>query len=409
MESSLGARHRSEQQVRQFVADASHELRTPLTTIKGYAELARRRPEDSLAVLAALDKVESESGRMTSLVEDLLLLARLDSGRPLEREPVDLTHLLLEAVSDARVVAPDHHWRLDLPETALQVVGDEQRLHQVATNLLTNARKHTPAGTTVTVTARRRRPDRARRRSGLPGRPGADGVRAFRPRRHRTHPHPRQRRRPRPGPGRRHRHGPRRLRGAHLGAGRHHGHGPPAAGPPHGANAALTTARGVDPSRLPPGTAPVEGDVASFAALRHGDIGPEPLRTAAQDVRGKGAARARRVAATASGSAANPFESVLRALALDAGLEVEPQGRIDLGDLAVHPDLVDRGRRLVLEADSWEFHTSRDALERDCERYTLLVLDDWTVLRFTWRQVMRRPDYVRRCLRAARSLPAPRP
>jgi two-component system OmpR family sensor kinase len=154
VESSLAARHRSEQQVRQFVADASHELRTPLTTIKGYAELARRRPEDAAAVLTALDKVESESGRMTSLVEDLLLLARLDSGRPLEREPVDLTHLLLEAVSDARVVAPDHQWRLELPDQALEVVGDEQRLHQLVTNLLANARKHTPPGTTVTVTAR---------------------------------------------------------------------------------------------------------------------------------------------------------------------------------------------------------------------------------------------------------------
>ncbi|GAA2129620.1 sensor histidine kinase [Nocardioides bigeumensis] len=157
VETSLAVRHRSEQQVRQFVADASHELRTPLTTIKGYAELARRRPEDVAAVLTALDKVESESGRMTSLVEDLLLLARLDSGRPLERRPVDLTHLLLEAVSDARVVAPDHVWRLDLPDAnhgALEVLGDEQRLHQLVTNLLTNARKHTPAGTTVTVSAR---------------------------------------------------------------------------------------------------------------------------------------------------------------------------------------------------------------------------------------------------------------
>jgi two-component system, OmpR family, sensor kinase len=154
VESSLEARHRSEQQVRQFVADASHELRTPLTTIKGYAELARRRPEDARTVLTALDKVESESVRMTSLVEDLLLLARLDSGRPLERASVDLTRLLLEAVSDARVLAPDHHWRLDLPDTELHVVGDEQRLHQLVTNLLTNARKHTPPGTTVTVAAR---------------------------------------------------------------------------------------------------------------------------------------------------------------------------------------------------------------------------------------------------------------
>lgn len=154
VEVALDARHESEQRVRQFVADASHELRTPLTTIAGYTELARRRPDDTEAASTALAKVSDESRRMTALVEDLLLLARLDSGRPLERRPVDLTRLLLEAVSDARVVAPEHHWRLDLPDEAVEVVGDEQRLHQVVTNLLTNARKYTPAGTTVTVTAR---------------------------------------------------------------------------------------------------------------------------------------------------------------------------------------------------------------------------------------------------------------
>ena len=151
--SSLEARHRSEQQVRQFVADASHELRTPLTTIAGYTELARSRPDDKAATETALAKVEEESGRMTALVEDLLLLARLDSGRPLASEPVDLTRLLVEAVSDARVLAPDHQWRLSLPESSIEVVGDEQRLHQVVTNLLANARKYTPAGTTVTVSA----------------------------------------------------------------------------------------------------------------------------------------------------------------------------------------------------------------------------------------------------------------
>ena len=150
VETSLAARHRSEQQVRQFVADASHELRTPLATIAGYTELARRRPA---ATATALDKVESESARMTSLVEDLLLLARLDSGRPLAHDPVDLTKLLLEAVGDARVIGPDHTWRLALPDEPVEVRGDEQRLHQVVTNLLTNARKHTPPGTTVTVTA----------------------------------------------------------------------------------------------------------------------------------------------------------------------------------------------------------------------------------------------------------------
>jgi two-component system OmpR family sensor kinase len=151
VESSLEARHRSEQQVRQFVADASHELRTPLTTIAGYTELARRR-QDPEATATALAKVEEEAGRMTSLVEDLLLLARLDAGRPLAQEPVDLTRLLLEAVSDARVVAPDHHWHLELgDDLPIDVTGDAERLHQVVTNLLTNARKYTPAGTTVTV------------------------------------------------------------------------------------------------------------------------------------------------------------------------------------------------------------------------------------------------------------------
>ncbi len=164
VETSLEARHRSEQQVRQFVADASHELRTPLATIAGYTELARRRPDDD-NVRTALGKVEEESARMTSLVEDMLLLARLDSGRPLAKEPVDLTRLLVEAVDDARVVGPDHHWRLELPDGVgaaedgvvpqpVEVTGDELRLHQVVTNLLTNARKHTPAGTTVTVTVR---------------------------------------------------------------------------------------------------------------------------------------------------------------------------------------------------------------------------------------------------------------
>ncbi|GAB3868315.1 HAMP domain-containing sensor histidine kinase [Nocardioides maradonensis] len=150
VESSLDARHRSEQQVRQFVADASHELRTPLTTIAGYTQLARQHPE---AVDVALGKVDEESRRMTALVEDLLLLARLDSGRPLERAPVDLSRMLAAAVDDVRVVDPEHDWRLELPDDPLVVVGDAGRLHQVVTNLLTNARKYTPAGTTVITRA----------------------------------------------------------------------------------------------------------------------------------------------------------------------------------------------------------------------------------------------------------------
>ncbi|WP_254185544.1 sensor histidine kinase [Nocardioides panacis] len=152
VEHALDERHRSEQQVRQFVADASHELRTPLTTIHGYAELSRRTsPPDPEQLTRAMGKVEAEATRMSSLVEDLLLLARLDAGRPLARDTVDLTRLALEAVGDARVVGRDHRWRLDLPDEPVVAPGDEQRLHQVLTNLLNNARRHTPPGTSVTV------------------------------------------------------------------------------------------------------------------------------------------------------------------------------------------------------------------------------------------------------------------
>ena len=135
------------------------------------------------------------------------------------------------------------------------------------------------------------------------------------------------------------------------------------------------------------------------SALRHGDVTPLALVEAAAAVRGKGAARARRVAAQASPLAANPFESMLRAIAIETGLAVQPQVAISLGpDEVVHPDVVDCGRRLVLEADSWEFHSGRVAYARDCRRYTLLVVHGWTVLRFTWRQVMYDSDFVRWCL-----------
>ncbi|OJF11030.1 sensor histidine kinase [Couchioplanes caeruleus] len=150
--SALEARHASETQVRQFVADASHELRTPLAAIRGYAELSRRSrqpvPEEIGHVLR---RVESEAGRMTALVEDLLLLARLDAGRPLAHDPVDLTMLVVDAVSDAHAAGPRHDWQLDLPEEPVTVTGDGQRLHQVLVNLLANARTHTPEGTTVVV------------------------------------------------------------------------------------------------------------------------------------------------------------------------------------------------------------------------------------------------------------------
>jgi two-component system OmpR family sensor kinase len=156
---ALSARQASETRVRQFVADASHELRTPLAAIRGYTELAQRHsevlPDD---VAHAMNRVESETARMTQLVEDMLLLARLDDGRPLEREPVDLSRLVVDAVSDAHAAGPDHLWSLDLPAEPVVVDGDEARLHQVLANLLANARVHTPAGTAV-VTSLAEGPD----------------------------------------------------------------------------------------------------------------------------------------------------------------------------------------------------------------------------------------------------------
>jgi two-component system OmpR family sensor kinase len=150
---ALAARQASETRVRQFVADASHELRTPLAAIRGYAELARRGRDPVPPDIAhALRRVESESTRMTRLVEDLLLLARLDSGRPLAVEPVDLSALAVDAVSDAHAAGPEHRWRLDVPGESLSVDGDPARLHQILANLLANARTHTPPGTTVTTT-----------------------------------------------------------------------------------------------------------------------------------------------------------------------------------------------------------------------------------------------------------------
>jgi two-component system OmpR family sensor kinase len=152
VEAALAARHASETQVRQFVADASHELRTPLAAIRGYAELTRRsRQEVPPEVAHVLNRVESEAKRMTGLVEDLLLLARLDAGRPLEHTPVDLAMLAVDTVGDAHAAGPQHVWRLDLPPEGVEVLGDRARLHQVLANLLANARTHTPPGTEVTV------------------------------------------------------------------------------------------------------------------------------------------------------------------------------------------------------------------------------------------------------------------
>ncbi len=156
---ALAARQASEMKVRQFVADASHELRTPLAAIRGYAELTRRgRDRVPPDIAHALSRVESEATRMTSLVEDLLLLARLDAGRPLDTEAVDLSRLVVDTVSDAHAAGPHHRWQLELPDEPVIVTGDTARLHQVLANLLANARTHTPPGTTVTASLHARSP-----------------------------------------------------------------------------------------------------------------------------------------------------------------------------------------------------------------------------------------------------------
>jgi two-component system OmpR family sensor kinase len=154
IEAAFEERRASESRLRRFVADASHELRTPLTSIRGYAELFRRgagsRPEDLEKSMA---RIEAEASRMGVLVDDLLLLARLDQGRPLEREPVDLAGVVAEAVEAARAIDPDRPFDLE-GEGPADVPGDEGRLRQVIDNILDNARVHTPPGTAVHVRVR---------------------------------------------------------------------------------------------------------------------------------------------------------------------------------------------------------------------------------------------------------------
>ena len=154
IETAFALRAASEDRLRRFVADASHELRTPVTTIRGYAELYRRGGlADADAMAQAMRRTEQEAIRMGSLIEDLLLLARLDQGRPLEQQPVDLSALVRDAVTDARVVAPDRVIDATAPAEVV-VVGDDSRLRQVIANLVTNALVHTPAGTALHLAAR---------------------------------------------------------------------------------------------------------------------------------------------------------------------------------------------------------------------------------------------------------------
>lgn len=159
--SSLASRQKNEERMRRFVADASHELRTPLASIRGYSELSLRalrqsepqaeRPEVIESTTSSLERIQAQSLRMTRLVEDLLLLARLDEGRELVYSTIDLAQLALEGLSDARPTAADHHWSIEVPDEPVTIVGDAGRMHQVVANLLANARTHTPAGTTITL------------------------------------------------------------------------------------------------------------------------------------------------------------------------------------------------------------------------------------------------------------------
>jgi two-component system sensor histidine kinase TrcS len=155
VDAALAARAESDRRMRRFLTDASHELRTPLAAIQGYAELTR---QDGAALPDtteyALARIESESRRMSTLVEDMLLLSRLDEGQGLEFERVELCELVADAVNDVGVTASDLRFLAELPDEPVWILGDRARLHQVVSNLLTNARMHTSAGVSVTTTVR---------------------------------------------------------------------------------------------------------------------------------------------------------------------------------------------------------------------------------------------------------------
>lgn len=147
--SALEVHERTEQQIRSFIADASHELRTPLAAIKGYSDMVRWTEAMTESGQSSLARIDSQTERMSRLVEDLLLLARLDEGREPKFEPVDLTELLVECVFDMQAAARTHIWRLDVPDEPVEMIADRVQLQQVIYNLLSNARKHTDEGTRV--------------------------------------------------------------------------------------------------------------------------------------------------------------------------------------------------------------------------------------------------------------------
>lgn len=175
VDSALAARADSDRRMRRFLTDASHELRTPLATIQGYAELTR---QDGTLLPAtteyALARIESESRRMSSLVSQMLLLSRLDEGQPLDFERLDICALVADAINDVAVTTRDHRFVGELPDDAVWVEGDRARLHQVVSNLLTNACNHTPAGVTVTTAIRSNPDDRTVEISVCDDGPGID-------------------------------------------------------------------------------------------------------------------------------------------------------------------------------------------------------------------------------------------
>ena len=151
VDAALTARQRSEDRMRAFVADASHELRTPLAAVRGYSDLMRWTEELSEDGVVSLSRIDTQAQRMGALVEDLLLLARLDEDHRPAEEEVDLTELVVENVTDLQVAAPGHRWALELPDEPVTALGDPRQLQRVLLNLLSNARKHTEEGTLVTT------------------------------------------------------------------------------------------------------------------------------------------------------------------------------------------------------------------------------------------------------------------
>ncbi len=192
IERAFTARTESEDKLRRFVADASHELRTPLAAIRGHAEMWQSGVSQDLDTV--MNRIESESERMGYLVDDMLLLARLDQARPLAREPVDVLTIVTETVIDAKARQPDRQVTLDVHTgpTPPLVVGDESRLRQVLANLLTNALVHTPSTSPITLTVRVREAEViVTVQDAGPGMTPEDvrqGIRSLLPRRPRTQP-----------------------------------------------------------------------------------------------------------------------------------------------------------------------------------------------------------------------------